>query len=611
MVAFVVPFFQGMAPRFSDRLLEDSQASFSANLKSTSGDLRGFRSLKYIGRFVPFGDIRRRAIKFYYPGTDNYTWFLSSYSTADAVYSPLATDAFQRVYFTDPTYDDLQVTTLTGLATGAASQPVGVPRPVAAPTVNPAGGGSINDTRAYVYIFVSTYGSLGPPSPPTLDTGNPTGTWVIGGFSAAPSHIDFVDIYRTATGEQSSGQYYKVGRIAAGVATFNDTMDNDLVPLQPPLESYNYDPPPDGMMGLTTHSSGALVGFTERTVHFSEPYLPHAWPEIYRYVVADEIVGIACVSNAVVVLTTGYPVVMSGNNPANIGIVKLPDAEPCMSKRSIIVSSNAVYFASPNGLVSVTTNGLVRVTTPLFTREEWAEYKPDQIIAASYSPYYIAFYEEARGFAIGLPPYEPISFNPLDRYSEVTAVDADLKTGELIIVQTDIVSKFDAISDARFATTWRSKEWISPKPINLGAFQLIFAPPVIGDNNEQELADAARAYNEERFAEGPLDTIGGYAIAGSIDRDYGTLDPALGGLPPIQPIGGEPIYTLASVENSNTILFTLYADGEVVYSKTIADQKVHKMPEGYKATRFYFEVSGGLPLNRIVVAENAKQCRGA
>ena len=603
---FLIPHFQGIAPRFADRLLDDAQASFVANLKATNGNLRGFRSLDRIANFS--GGTVHRSIKFYYPGSEDYEWFISGDLNADAIENPLANDAFNRIYFTEAPYDELQVTTLGNLETGVPAVAAGVPRPTTAPGVT-APVSAPNEPRAYVYTYVNAYGSEGAPSPPTIFTGNQTSTWTITHPGSIPAGVTKVNVYRSASGEESSGQYYLVGFMTAPTTTFNDSMAGNLVPLQPPLVSYDHDQPPVGLRGLVQHSSGALVGFNLRTVYFSVPYLPHAWPQAWAYTVEHEIVGIAAILNYIVVLTKGHPFILSGNHPSLMGIIRLPDPEPCTSKRSIVVMNNAVYFASPNGLCSIGGGGLTRPTNPLMTKDEFTPYSPNAIFAAVYGAFYIAFYEESRGFAISLPPYEPTQFVPLDRYSGVTGLDADLRTGDLIVTCTDSAFLFDAVQDMRFATTFRSKEYIATKPINLGAVQILFKPIEIEEDTARLIA-AAQDYNDVRFAEGPLDTLNAYPINRAIPT-AAVADGILGGLPPLQPLGGEPLYQTISIGGTQNVNFTLIADGVVRFTKIIADEKTHKMPAGYKATRFYVEVSGSVEVERVLVAETARECANA
>jgi hypothetical protein len=83
---------------------------------------------------------------------------------------------------------------------------LGVPtQPSAASSTNPHEGTGIQESRAYVYTFVSAYGEEGPPSPATLYNGWSGDPWII--QLTAPTNANTtgrnltnVKIYRTVTG---------------------------------------------------------------------------------------------------------------------------------------------------------------------------------------------------------------------------------------------------------------------------------------------------------------------------------------------------------------------------------------------------------------------------
>jgi hypothetical protein len=613
---FVVPAFSGMAPRFSDHLLDDMQASYAANLKVTNGDLRGFRGLKKVTSLPPpAGGKYRKLKKLYKPGTDEFLWWGHVDPLTTILNGPLANDAFDRVYVSVPGQGAV-ITTWQNLdLNGAAYYPLGVPRP-GAPGVVAAPG--TEDVRAYVYTYRSAFGEEGMPSDPTIATGSPTGAWQINLPNPATVgyNVVSIDIYRTATGAQSSGDYYRVGTIHGGTTVFFDSMPADQVPLQLPLTSDLYDIAPGDLRGLCLHSSGAMVGYSGNQVCFSEPYLPHAWPSEYRYTIANPIVALATISNGVVALTTGFPTVLSGNHPATVGIVNFTDIEPCVAPRSVVAAENTVLYASPNGLMRISMNGLERLTNQIFTREEWARFVTPDICAVKYGSWYLALMGTATGFALALPPYEPTSVVRMDRYTDVTTVETDERNGDAILMQNTTISMFDYLADRRLATTWTSKEYISPRPVNIGAYQVLFNVNREGDR-DRELNDAQFAFNQERFSAGPLDTIGQYAIGGVTpveDLYVGQYpEPAEEQLrpPPLQPMGGEPLFGEVDKSGLTSLRFTMTADEVVRYSHAVEDEKVHKLPSGFKATRFRFTLDGNAEVQRIVAAETAKECRDA
>lgn len=613
---FVVPAFSGMAPRFADHLLEDVQASDAANLKVVNGDLRGFRGLeKLLSLASPPGGAYRKVKKLYRPGSDEFLWWGHVQALACIINGPLVNDAFDRVYISAPgggpvvtTWQDLRDNT-------NVYHPLGVPRP-GAPGVVAAPG--TDDTRAYVYTYRSAFGEEGMPSDPTIATGAATGAWVIN--LPSPNLVGFnvtsIDIYRTATGAQSSGDYFRVGTITGGTNFFSDSMPADQVPLQLPLTSDLYDIAPGNLQGLCLHSSGSLAGYADNTVCFAEPYLPHAWPNEYRYTSPYRIVALAAFANAIVVLTSGCPVVLSGNHPGNMSATVLTDIEPCIAPRSVVSIDNSVYYASPNGLMQVSSQGLTRLTNAVLTREEWPRFVTADMVAVKYGSWYVAVIGTSQGFALALPPYEPTSLVRMDRYQDVSSIEIDERNGDAILIQGTKISRFDALSDRRVTTMWRSKEFIAPYPVNMGAIQLLFQGDM-RDEHGLALTDAQLAYNAERHVISPLDTLDLYPIGGEASAFElevpGLPVPAFEELtpPPTQPIGGEPLFLELDPNTVISVRVALMVDGVERYAQLVTDENVRKLPSGYKGTRFYVTVTGNAEVQRIVLAETAKECRNA
>lgn len=604
MTAYVIPAFQGMAPRFAESLLQPQQASFAANLKATSGELRGYRSIAPVATGLP--PTTRKIKKLYYPGLSSFIYYVSDDVGSDVVQSPLANDAFNRIYYTELGHPPQ----LSQLSTYPVQHTnLGLIRPTIPPTVTPSGGAAPDDIRAYTYVEVSTYGEESAPAPAAIAVGLTGATWTIGlpVFGSLDPHAVFVDIYRSATGQSSSGNYFKVGRVSAGITSFVDGLPSDQVPLQTELTAFDNDPPLSTLYGLVQHSSGALVGFSGRSVCFSIPFLPHAWPEAFRFTVPFEVVGLASVSNAIIAMTKGHPTILVGDQPEIISLVNLSDVEPCLSKRSIIVVSDIAIYASSNGLIGANLNGIAKLTNDIVTQEEWATFNPAQLVSVKHGPWYIGFTTPSTGISIALPPYEPVSIVNLDRYDNVTAIDVDDRDGSVLVVQGGKVGLFDQVQDRRFAVTFRSKQFVSEKPINMGAIQIRFVGNPETDA-QKDMRTAAIAYNSARFAQRDFETIGGYLIDGDDRSDHPIPAFPLQPPPPGRALGGEPLYDINALSGATQMRVTVTGDEMVRYSRVITDEKVHKMPSGYKASRWQIELSGSAELMRVVMAETAKEC---
>ena len=260
-------------------------------------------------------------------------------------------------------------------------------------------------------------------------------------------------------------------------------------------------------------------------------------------------------------------------------------------------------------MIGVGTGGLDRPTLATLTNEEWATFAPSGLRAQMYGPWYIGFSDASRGLAIPLPPMGDASVSILDRYDGISGIETDDRTGDVFVIAHNTVSQFDAQPGRRFAVTWRSKRFMTPRPINLGAIQVYFTGLDDKDTDEEEaLQAAANAYNEIRMAQGPLEAIG-LSVIGTGITPAGALpiDPRIAPAP-IANVGGGPLFRVGEWIGELAVRATVIGNNAVRYSRLLTDSKVHKLPSGYKATEWFVELSGRGEVQKMVVAETGKEC---
>lgn len=118
--------FSGLLPRLSASLLPETNATVARNCDFAYGELHATKS------DFKFQDMINAATSIY---TDDGIVFYSWTEDVDAVRSPLASDTFDRLYYTTPA--EFRVTTRGGMRLGGgtpgSSYRVGVPRPTIAP----------------------------------------------------------------------------------------------------------------------------------------------------------------------------------------------------------------------------------------------------------------------------------------------------------------------------------------------------------------------------------------------------------------------------------------------------------------------------------------------
>jgi len=264
----------------------------------------------------------------------------------DVVRSPIANDAYARVYWTGqdaPKMGSLaQVTTGTGPYPSAWYE-LGVPAPASGPSVvAPASRTTVPDTAletAYVVTLVTAFGEEGPPSDPSglvlrwddVDTSPDFGEVEVTLPGVPTANLDIIKkrLYRV----ESGGQYQLVAELVAATGTYTDNVLSEQLDLA--LESLEWDAPNPAMQGLTVLPNGILAGFFENTLAFCEPYLPHAWPISFQLAFNDPIVAIAAIGGGLIVTTTGQPWLVTGSSPEAMAQMQLDVNQPCLNKRSM------------------------------------------------------------------------------------------------------------------------------------------------------------------------------------------------------------------------------------------------------------------------------------
>lgn len=248
-------------------------------------------------------------------------------------------------------------------------------------------------TRSYVYTLVSAFGEEGPPSPPTdpADFRHDSSVRLTINTSAPDAYnpINRVRVYRAAAGADRAGFFFVKeagvnpigGHINVEVV---DDITEDRINVPPGgggtvtrvigemLPSTNWTAPPVGIRGLVQMPNGFLAAFRDNTLFFSEPYLPHAWPDRYRRTTMTNIRGIAVFGQTLVVATEDKPYIAYGTDPASVTLQELDIDAPCLLGASVCSIGAGVAYASHDGLIVISAGGAARnVTAPLFTKTQW------------------------------------------------------------------------------------------------------------------------------------------------------------------------------------------------------------------------------------------------
>lgn len=187
--------------------------------------------------------------------------------------------------------------------------------------------------------------------------------------------------------------------------------------------------PPVDLRGIVYVPGSFYAGFSAsapQTVMFSETDLPHSWPVAYQYDIRDNIVGLAVTSNSVFVLSDGHPWVFHGTSPDSMVASVLAGPAACVSKRSICVYKNAVFFASNQGICTIYNDAdagtvVTNLTEGAFTKEQWQALNPASCLMRQYDGALHCFFATESGRKYGLVISMSGGSNAISTHDEVAS----------------------------------------------------------------------------------------------------------------------------------------------------------------------------------------------
>lgn len=437
---------------------------------------------------------------------------------------------------------------------------------------------------AYVYTYVTEWGEESAPSPASNIKLRTTGQrTILTSLPTAPpageQNIRSYRLYRSNTGVSGTAYQFVVETLLSTTSnTYTDNITNSL--LGEVIPSTNWIEPPDDLKGFVNMANGITAAFHNNEVCFSEPYKPYTFPLAYRYSVDATVVGIAALGNSLVVTTEGSPYIATGNHPTSISMYPTNQPYPCLSKRGVVNIGTGVIYPTFEGLVFVSGSRPVLSTMQLFTRKEWVQYYPETLYGRFYDGKYIGSYatpsSERKGFV-----YQAMTDRiPMFVETNITSVAAysDLETGEYYFITNDKMYQWDADTSPYASQNWWSREFSFEKPLNFGAALIEF------DNNIPDDSSFLQSIIDGNLS---LGQPTGY-MAGN---EVGMLEM------------GSDEYESAPNATINSVVFQLYVQGELKWTRTVTDNKVFRLPAGFKEDKQSFRVSSNVPIHAILVAE--------
>ena len=491
--------FKGMIPVARPHLLPENAAQVAENCMFVRGSIRPLSLATLSATPTKTG-----TLKSLYRYIDNF-WF-SWTDDVDCIKAPIVGDTQELTIFTGdgvPKITDSAIATSGGTDYPENAYILGVPQPANSIilTVTGTAPSDIAEyvTKAYVYTYVNAYGQEGAPSDPSnvADVG-PDQTAALTNMSVAPTgayNITHKRIYIANTDSNGNSEYQYLATVTVGTTTYDDTEKDDFGET---IVVSDYSVPPDDLAGIINHPGGFMVGFSGRDLCMSVVGGYHSWPVGYRLSMDYDIVSVQVFGTSILVMTEGTPYIVTGGDPSSMYKERLEVKQACVSKRGVVDFGDTIVYPSPHGLVSIGLEARSLITGKIIDYAKWQEYSPESILAVDYNGKYVAFYDN--GTTQGGFIFDRFTgdFTEIDLYA--TAAFQDLKTGILFLIidgEIDLWNPWELPSSgdsvefgddnevyfgdvvATFSdpeameVTWRSKEFRTPRPVNIGAAQVL------------------------------------------------------------------------------------------------------------------------------------------
>lgn len=613
--------FLGMLPRYQPFVLPENNAQLSVDANLVSGGLEALRmdkAIKKLPKVYAGIALYRRGRRYNFPedSLDKREQWLFFDRYIDLVPSPAMNDAGNMSFVSG--LDEFRVFDSDTLDAAHStigpnnSYLVGIPAPVINPTITVVDGTDATQrTYTYAIAFARTWKSgkldLGKISAPAtheqrtyVDLAPNKSAKITFSRPADYSERGITDVYIYRSAVTTTGvvtyrlvTYFPIipnapipNDVTVSNGTFTFTDNVKALDLKDTAVNLNWDAPPDDLQGIITLRNGVLAGFKGKTVYISEPNMPHAWPIPYTLQTDYDIVGLGVFGNTLVVCTNGYTFMAVVSDPARVILTPIQEAAPCQSKRSIVNYDSGVLYASKNGIIYVTSNGARLVTKNIITEKEWGLYNPSTMRATKFQDRYVVFFdgdeyvlngfivdfeEEATGLQ-GLSTYIDTSW--YDDVTDTVYVCYKHPTANVPYLMTFAEGNID-----RRVITWTSKQHFSK--------QGLFSPAAAKIN----FYDDSEVYVKEVF--------------NYIESSHAFNVPQVN----IHSINGDANTNSRRVIDNiiRHVELRIYVQDRLRFRGQVYDNRVLRLPAGFRGDSCYFSVTSTLPIERVQIANSVAE----
>jgi len=384
----------------------------------------------------------------------------------------------------------------------------------------------------------------------------------------------------------------------AGTIVNDSFLDNfDFLNLVDLLVTDEYAAPDATMTGLVEAQNGMLVGFFGNQLAFAEPGKPWAWPEKYRRTFEYDIVALVPVGGVLLVLTKEFAFRVSGSDPATISIARIDNPYPCLSKRSVVNMGYGAVFSTYGGLALWSSStGMIFATEFVHEFDTYdSSLDPSTVVGHFFNDKYYASYDTG---AFIFERDQKVGGYYSTTGHKFNSAWTDPSTGIMYTSSDTLgnISQWGNDANILAPYEWKSKVIVTKDYINIGAARVISDFTVTAEDTAAYTAynAAVSTYNTAIWSDseqlggvnGPTDYTGSDGV---VVHNFGAFNTSVVNGPGT-PLG--LVRTLRTVPSSYTMIFKLFHDKSLVFTKSVSDNSIFRCPTGYKSDTFEVSVSG-------------------
>jgi hypothetical protein len=410
-------------------------------------------------------------------------------------------------------------------------------------------------------------------------------TYTSGGAWARNAPIDTTGmvkrIYRQAGTDKS---FFFVAEIPVATTTYNDTVAGSA--LGELIESATTLPPPATLRCLVSLPNGCLCGIAGNEVCFSDPYKPYSWPASNRYSFSGRGVALVPAGTSVIVLTDGFPILVSGTDPESMSPSTMETYAPCVSKRGVVNVGGGALYPSSDGLWLAAPGAVQKRTANLYRQVEWDALGPTTFVAAFHEGQYYASHQGPGDFKPKLLVLDISEMDSAVSVDEaVTALYRNDYDGRLYIAKGNQVLEFDASDVNKYIAEWTSVEVQLDQPRNFSVAQVHAKYDQI-----VKFDDSVLLANRALIAQGP-DAVNGHSAGFEILS--------------LEVCGSNLRRYMTGTERK--VQFNLFDGDRVVYSTVVTSMRPFKLPAGFKIEVLRVGINASIPVYSATIAQSTAE----